>query len=357
MRAFFSTIVMGFRMYLRDRSSLFWGMAFPLILMGLIGLAFGRSDTLTFRVAYVDQGSGPLGLGLRAGLAQVSVFIVSDEPDEQHAIELLRKGQRTLVIIVPPFGSGKPVQVYFDQARVQDSRTALVILERFVAEANLQIAGVRQRAVTIKATGIAGAREIRFFDFLLPGILAMTVMQTGLQGVTWVITGYRQRLILKRVLATPVHPFVFLSGLVARYAVTNAFQLAIVVIVGVWVFHARIIGSLAMLGAVALFGALAFIGIGFMVSTLSKTPESANLLGSVLSFPMLFLAGTLWPRDFMPAFMQPVIALLPLTPLVEAMRGIATRGDAVTPYLAGLAYLGAWGAVTFALAVWRFKWE
>ncbi len=356
MTAFLMTIVMGFRMYIRDRSSLFWGVAFPLILMGLIGLAFGRTESLTFRVAFVDEGSGFLGQGLRAGLAQVPVFIVSDEPDEQHALELLRSGQRTLVIIVPPLGAGTQVQVYFDQARVQDSRTALIILERFVAEANLKIAGVRP-AVMIKAVGISGARQIRFFDFLLPGILAMTVMQTGLQGVTWVVTGYRQRLILKRVLATPVHPFVFLCGLVARYAATNAFQLALVVIVGVWVFHARIIGSLALLSAVALFGALAFVGMGFAVSTVSRTPESANLLGSAISFPMLFLAGTLWPRDFMPAFMQPVISLLPLTPLVEAMRGIATRGDALTPYLVGLAYLGAWGIVTFALAVWRFKWE
>lgn len=356
MRAFVMTVVMGFRMYLRDRSSLFWGMAFPLVLMGLIGLAFGRTESLTFRVAFVDQDSGPLGAGLRQGLAQVPVFIVTDAPTEAEAVALLRTGQRTLVVVVAPLGSSAPLRVYYDQARVQESRTALVILERFVAEANLRIAGV-QPAVEIRATGIAGAREIRFFDFLLPGILAMTVMQTGLQGVTWVVTGYRERLILKRVLATPVHPFVFLCGLVARYAVTNIVQLAVIVLIGVAVFHARIIGSLGVLAAVALFGALAFVGIGFAVSTWSKTPESANLLGSALSFPMLFLAGTLWPRDFMPAFMQPVIALLPLTPLVEALRGIATRGDALTPYLGGLAYLGLWGAVTFGLAVWRFKWE
>ncbi|MGH2349251.1 MAG: ABC transporter permease [bacterium] len=350
------TIVMGFRMYLRDRSSLFWGMAFPVILMGLIGLAFGRTESLTFRVAFVDQGSGPLGLGLRAGLAQVSVFIIHDEADEAQALAQLRNGQRTLVVIVPPFGSADPLRVYFDQARVQDSQTALVILKRFIAEANLQIAGVKP-AVVIREIGIAGAREVRFFDFLLPGILAMTVMQTGLQGVTWVVTGYRERLILKRVLATPVHPFVFISGLVARYAVTNIAQLAVVVLIGVGVFGARIVGSLGVLAVVGLFGALAFVGMGFAVSTWSKTPESANLLGSVISFPMLFLAGTLWPRDFMPAFMQPVIALLPLTPLVEAMRGIATRGDALIPYLGGLAYLGLWGVVTFGVAVWRFKWE
>src|SRR5438034_262059 len=131
---------------------------------------------------------------------------------------------------------------------------ALLTLERFVAEANLRLAGAPQ-ALRLQATGVAGRIEVRFFDFLLPGILAMTVMQTGLSGVTWVV------------------------------------------------------------------------------------------------------AGTFWPKDFMPKAMQPVIGLLPLTPLVDVMRGVATRGDPLTSYLPGLAYLAAWGAVSLLVAARRFKWE
>lgn len=356
MRGFLMTVVMLFKHYFRDRTSVFWGMLFPLILMGLIGLAFGRGENLSFSVGFVDQGGGTLAQGLRQGIGEVSVFRVTDEPDEASALAELRRGRRVLVVVMPPQGSGASVRVYFDQARVQDARTALVIFERFVAEANLRLAGV-QPLVRLQATGLAAARQLRFFDFLLPGILAMTVMNSGLQGVTWVVTEYRQRLVLKRVLATPVHPFAFIGGLVTRYAATNLVQLAVIVLVAIWAFDAVIVGSLITLTALAILGTLVFVGMGLAISTASRSPESANLLGSVLNFPMMFLAGTFWPREFMPKVIQPVIAALPLTPLVDAMRGVAARGEPVTPYLAGLAYLAAWGVVSFLVAGWRFRWE
>jgi ABC-2 type transport system permease protein len=331
-------------------------MVFPLLLMSLIGLAFGRGENVSFAIGFVDEGGGPVAQGLRQGLAQVPVFRLTEEESQASALEALRRGRRTLVVVIPRVGSGSPIRVYFDQARVQDSRTAMVILERFIAEANLRIAGVPP-ALRVQSTGVAAARRIRFFDFLLPGILAMTVMNSGLNGLTWVITEYRQRLVLKRVLATPVHPLAFLGGLVARYAATNLVQLAVIVLVAVLVFKATIVGSLWILAGLALVGTLVFVGMGIAVSTVSRTPESANLLGSALSFPMMFLAGTFWPREFMPAFLQPVIAVLPLTPLVEVMRAVAARGEAVAPYWTGLLYLAGWGIVSFVLAAWRFKWE
>src|SRR5207249_559248 len=201
----------------------------------------------------------------------------------------LRAGRLTLVIVVPAASSTAPIRAFFDQARVTDSQMALMILERFVAEANLRLAGAPQ-ALRLQATGVAGRIEVRFFDFLLPGILAMTVMQTGLSGVTWVVATYRQRLILKRILATPAHPAAFLGGLVGRYTLTSLFQMAVIMLVAVLAFHARIAGS-------------------------------------------------------------------PLTPLVDVMRGVATRGDPLTSYLPGLAYLAAWGAVSLFVAARRFKWE
>jgi ABC-2 type transport system permease protein len=331
-------------------------MVFPLLMMTFIGLAFGRGENILFRVGLVDEGGGPVAQGLRQGLAGVPVFTLVEEDNRTAALDGLRRGGRTLVVVVPRLGSGEPIRVYFDQARVQDSRTALVILERFIAEANLRLAGVPP-VLRVEATGVAAARQIRFFDFLLPGILAMTVMNSGLNGLTWVITEYRQRLVLKRVLATPVHPAVFLGGLVARYAATNLVQLGVIGAIAVFVFRATIVGSLLTLAGLALLGTLVFVGMGIAVSTVSRTPESANMLGSALSFPMMFLAGTFWPREFMPAFLQPVIGALPLTPLVEVMRGVSARGEAVAAYWPGLLYLGAWGAVSAVVAAWRFRWE
>jgi ABC-2 type transport system permease protein len=345
-----------FKHYFRDRSAVFWGLMFPLLLMVLIGMAFGRDENLSFTVGIVDQGNGTVGQSLRHGLSDVPIFRVTDEKDEGAALEALRRGRRTLVAVLPAPGSADPVQVYFDQARVADSRTALVILERFIAEANLRLAGVAP-VLHVEARPVAGVRLLRFFDFLLPGILALTVMNSGLNGASYVITEYRQRLVLKRVLATPVPPLVFLSGLVARYAATNLVQLAVIAVIAVGVFDAVIVGSLWVLAALAVFGTLVFVGMGIAVSTLSRTPESANLLGTALSFPMMFLAGTFWSRDFMPAFLQPAIAALPLTPLVDVMRGVAARGEGIAAYWPGLLYLTAWGVGASILAAWRFRWE
>lgn len=355
MRAFAMTTYMLFKHYFRDRSSLFWGMVFPLLLMSLIGVAFGRGENISFTVGFVDQGGGVLARSLRAGLAEVPVFKITDEKDEVSAVAELRKGRRTIVVVIPPEESAGAVRVFFDEARPQDSRTALLILEKFVADANLRIAGVPP-TVRLQATGVEGAR-VRFFDFLLPGILAMTVMNSGLNGLTWVVTEYRQRLVLKRVLATPVHPFAFIGGLIARYATTNLVQLAVIVLVAIWVFNAVIVGNLLTLIALALLGTLVFVGMGLAISTASRSPESANLLGSALSFPMMFLGGTFWPREFMPKALQPVISALPLTPLVEAMRGVAARGETLAAYLPGLLYLVVWGVASFLVAGWRFKWE
>jgi len=355
MRGFWTTVLMGFRMYLRDRGALFWGIAFPLILMTLIGLAFGRSGTPLFRVAVVDQGAGRLGDQLRSGLARIPGLRVEEARDPETALEQVRRGRLTLVVVVPP-SPREPLRAFFDQTRITESQTALMILERFVAEANLRLSGATP-TLRLQATGIPGRPQLRFFDFLLPGILAMTVMQTGLSGVTWVVATYRQRLILKRILATPAPPAAFLGGLVGRYTLTGLVQMAVIVTVAVVAFHAKIVGSLVTLAGLIVVGTLAFVGMGFAISTLSATPESANLLGSVISFPMMFLAGTFWPKDLMPQAVQPVINLLPLTPLVDVMRAVSARGEALSPYVGGLAYVAAWGALSFVVAIRRFKWE
>ncbi|MDR7555589.1 MAG: ABC transporter permease [Armatimonadota bacterium] len=374
MRAFGLTVLFFFKHYFRDRTSVFWGLLFPLMLMSLIGVAFGRGESVTFTVGLV-RGPGPVAEGLRQGLAEVPVLRVVDEPDEASALQALRRGRRVLVIVPPDAASGSAtasprasplapaqahrtgtIRVYVDQARLQDARTALLILERFVAEANLRLFGAAP-ILRLETAPVAGARRMRFIDFLLPGILAMTVMNSGLQGTSWVVTEYRQRLVLKRVLATPVHPGLFLGGLVARYAATNLVQLAVIALVAVGLFRVVIAGSLFALAGLAVWGTLVFVGMGLAVSTVSRTPEAANLLGSLLGFPMMFLAGVFWPREFMPAAVQPLISALPLAPLVEAMRGVAARGDALGPYLPGLLYLTGWGVAAFLLARSRFRWE
>lgn len=352
MRAFAAMLGTSIKIFVRNRAAVFFGVAFPLILMGLIGVAFGRTDSLQFTVSFVDEGNAQVARPLLASLRQVPVFKIVAE-DRASALVQLREGDRSLVVIVP--AQGTALEAFYDSSREQTSRTALMILERFVAEANLRVSGT-PALLRVASTPIAGER-VKFFDFLLPGILAMTIAQTGLLGVATVVAEMRERLVLKRVMATPVPPLAFLGGLVGRNTIIQLLQVTIILLVGTLVFGARLYGSLLHLAALALLGAVAFFGIGFAISTISRTSESANLFGSVVYFPMMFLSGTFWPRELMPEAIRPVIAYLPLSPLVDSMRGVAALGEPLGQYLWAVLYLLAWTVLAFAVAIRRFRWE
>ncbi len=352
MRAVVELARTGVRAFLRDRGAVFWQVAFPLILMGLIGLAFGGQDTLTLSVSLVDEGNPQVARTLETGLRSVSFFRVFREPRAE-ALQGLREGRRTLVVVVPAHRT--TLEAFYDEARPQTSQAALAAFQRFVAEANLKIAGATPflRVQTIAVEG----KEMRFFDFLLPGILAMTIGQAAFMGVTPAVAEMRESRLLQRILSTPVPRALFLGGLMCRTVATMLFQALVVFLVGTFAFGARTQGSVAELGLIALCGAVAFGALGCAVSTVTRTSDAARALGSVVWFPMMFLSGTFWPREMMPEAIRPVIAYLPLSPLLDAMRAVAASGESVIHHLGGVGYLLAMAVVAFGVAVLRLRWE
>lgn len=128
-------------------------------------------------------------------------------------------------------------------------------------------------------------------------------------------------------------------------------------IVATLLFGVRTEGSIAQLAALVVIGSVTFLAMGFAISTISKSAESAGALGSLIHFPMLFLSGTFWPRELLPERVGQIVWALPLTPLVDAMRGVGALGDSILVHLPGIVYLLAWAGASFALAAWRFKWE
>lgn len=373
MEGFLAVIAMAWRTFVRDRGALFWGIAFPVMLMGLIGSVFGSGGDLTLNTAVVVPDDNALAAGIVEALQEVPVLNVSVE-EEAAALERLRRGDRSLVVVLPgeealsalalprPGLAGASsdtqpaiVHVYFDEGRAQVTQAGIAIVREVVSEVNR---GLTQRPEPLAVTqsGLS-AEPMSMFDFLLPGILAMTIMNTGLMGVTWVISDYRERRVLKRVLTTPFSPVAFLSGMIGRFTITNIAQGLIIVLIGVFVFKANVVGSYLNLIVLVVIGSITFLCIGFAISTLSKTAEAASNLGSAVSFPMMFLSGTFWPREMIPAALQPVINLLPLTPLVDAMRSVTTQASSLAAHAGGILYLLCWAVVAVALATWRFRWE
>lgn len=364
MRGVWAVIRMSFLTYLRDRSSVFWGILFPLLLMGLIGVVFS-DPSIHFDVVAVaprgERGAGGFADAFLGALEQIEVFTVREDTLER-ALKALREDRASLVVVVPepppawPLGADPlPLTIYYPAGR--ETAQVGVSIIREVASRFDQVLSGRTARVTVEARASQGGDGFDMFDYLLPGIIAMTLMQTGLMGVTWVVANYREQKLLKRVLATPFPPSGFLVGLIGRFTARNLMEAAIIFLVGTYVFGAQTRGDLLEYFLICLLGSVAFLAIGMAISTLSPTAEAASNLGNVIGFPMMFLSGVFWPREMMPEIMQPFLDRLPLAPLVDALRGIAEGTGTLLDHAGDLGYLALWTVAGVALAAWRFRWE
>lgn len=360
MRGFLAVVEMAFRLFFRDKHGLFWGVAFPLMLMALIGTVFSSGTNLVLTTSVVADAGDPMARELTEALRQIETLRIVDET-EPEALEALRRGDRSLVVVLPTVaevaaaGGTAPVRVYYDEASYEIAQAGIAIVRSVVEEANKIMTG-RRDVLTVDASGIS-AYNLTMFDFLLPGVLAMVLMQNGLMGVTAVLTAYRERLLLKRVLATPFPPSGFLAGLIGRFTVRNLMEAAIIFLVGSYLFGAETRGDLFQYFVICLVGSVAFLAIGMAISTVSPTAEAASNLGNVIAFPMMFLSGVFWPREMMPEFMQPLLDRLPLAHLVDALRGVAQGTGTLMTHLDDIGALALWTVAGIAVAAWRFRWE
>lgn len=347
----------AFKIYLRDRQTLFWGFFFPLFMMSLLGLVFTGQDSVSFEVGLAVEGPGPLARGLEEALGAAGAFRLH-QADREAELAALREGDRTLVVIVPA-GAGATqttrLEVYYDQGDEQASRAALGILRGVVQEMNRRLLGVPD-PIVLEPQAVA-ARHLRYIDFLLPGIMALVIMQSGVFSVAANLVTLRETGVLKRLRATPLNPLVFLGAQVTRLLVTTLLQVGVLIATAVVLFRAQPQGSPLAIAALTLTGASVFLIAGFSIAGLATSQEGAVALVNVVNMPMMFLSGVFFPKEFMPAFLRPVIEYLPLTPLVDGLRRVTTEGASLAAETDELLLLLGWGVVALLAAARLFRWE
>ncbi len=162
-------------------------------------------------------------------------------------------------------------------------------------------------------------RELRTIDFYLPGVISAFIMTNGIIGVTTNTTEFKRRGIIKRLSITPLGKIEWILGNVLSQTLLNIMLTAIIIVVGWLVFNVQAIPD-----AVSIFlifiGSVLFSGIGMLLSGLIKDVEAASAVGNAIAFPMMFLSGAYWPIEFMPAYMQSIAKILPLTYFSEGLR-------------------------------------
>jgi ABC-2 type transport system permease protein len=359
--AFRQLYVANFKEFIRDRMGIFWTVAFPVFFIVLFGIIFSGGGTTTFGVGVVVEDPGQLGASLGKAFSSVPAFRVT-EGTRDEMVEKLKQGELDLVVVVPEgmseavtAGDTADVEVFYDPSNQTTSQVVLTIVEKVVEGFDQQVTQ-RPTLLVVKPSAVT-AEGLRAIDYLLPGILAMSLMQLGLFATAPALVQLREQQVLRRIGATPLPRSTLLSTQVAFRLTIGLAQTLIIIVVGTLLFGVQVIGSLAMLAGVVLLGAMVFILMGYMISGLAKTQESAVGISQFVNFPMMFLSGIFFPLTLMPAWIQPVVAIMPLTYLGDALRQIMVGAPPAYPLGVDVVVLGVWLVVCAVLAVRLFKWE
>lgn len=349
------------RAVFRSPSAVVFGFFFPLVFILVFGF-IGSGSRVNLRVAF-DKNTDTTNT-LYQIIKNISGIIVS-EKTEHEVKEDLEKGRITAIVNIQK--SSDPHSEYIinlktsdatNQQNVQVLRSILGGIIKGINEKNFPDA-TTYATVNNDIIKIPG-RKYRTIDFILPGQLGFSLLSAGVFGVAFIFFNLRQTLVLKRFFATPIKRSHILFGEAISRVLFQMITAVVILVVGHFAFQFTLVYGWVTffeLLVLSLVGLMVFMGIGFVVSGLARNESSIPPLANIFTLPQFLLAGTFFPIDAFPSWLQPICKVLPLTHLNDAMRNVAFEGAHLTDCGKQLGILGIWMIVVYALAIKVFRWE
>ncbi len=334
----------------REPEVVFWVFIFPLLLAAGLGIAFRNKPADITSVVVID------GPGAQKTLTMLQSpsgknssnknSVRSTVLDRDAALKAFHFGKFDLAIESHPDGS---YTYYYDPARPES------VLSRAEIDAQLQSAAGRKDALATSAESSSEPGS-RYIDFLIPGLLGMNLMNSGMWGVGFALVEMRQRKLLKRFVATPMRRSDFLLALTSSRLVLMVIEVGLLLSFGVLVFHMPMQGSILAVLLLGSLGAVAFGGVGLLTACRAQKIETVSGLINVVMMPMWIFSGVFFSYDRFPAIIHPFIKALPLTALNDALRATILEGATLSSQWGQLLVLAVWGGVSFVLALRWFRW-
>ncbi len=363
MHALLALALANIRSYTRDRAAVFWTLAFPLVFIVLFGLIFQGGDRSRLTIGWVDDDKSAAAQELRAGFSTLEGVFVVDSTLET-ALADMRTSDVDTVIVVPA-GYGATL----DADRAEGGQPARIDIYTDPSQPGLQ-GTVYQAAGTVLGVVNLGGKpplvvpspqtvqteNVNAISYFVPSMLALSIMQVGIFAAIPLV-GDREKLILKRLAATPLRRWQLVGSNVLMRILIAFAQAVIIVAVGALAFGVEIVGSLLLVAAFVTLGAMAFLALGYVIASFAKTEDAANGMTSMIQFPMMFLSGAFFRIDDMPPFLQGVARIIPLTYLADALRQVMVGGAAFAPLWVCAAVLFGWLVVCFGIASRKFAWQ
>lgn len=370
-RAFLPVLVFAkidTRRLFRDKMAIFFTFLFPLIFLFIFGGIFGRSGDVSFNVALINESDSKFSQEFVKQATDDKVLKVNEEIKTiDQAKDAMSRSQIDAAIILPAnFGDVQEGQQYpSGQAKVlfaknneQSGQTLTSVLQGVFKGINKGFVGEAPQPFTVvsESTGKAGLSN---FDYLFAGLIGFSILGMGLFGPTSVFPRLKQRGVLRRYHTTSLKVWQFVVGNILSNSAAALLSVAFMITVALLVpfFDVHLQGNLIELALFVILGAIVIFGIGLSIGGWAKNENQAAPLSNLVSFPMMFLSGTFFPRFLMPEWLQTASGFLPLTPFIDGVRMIMVEGRHLIDIMPQVGMLALWGLIIYAIAFKVFRWE
>ena len=341
----FELTAMRIREFLREKEAVFWVFIFPVLMTFALGIAFRNTapdkTPVAIEASATDARANEIA-GVLSRSPEVTATVVS--PDE--ATRALRSGK--VSIVVKP--QNDTFEYRFDPTR-PESRAARLLVDDVLqrGKGRTDVAQVAEQKVTEPGA--------RYVDFLVPGLIGMNMMGSGLWGLGFTIVIARSRKLLKRFAATPMRRSHYLLSFMLSRLVFLVLEVAAVIVFAALAFGFTVRGSWLSLGLMTVLGGFTFSGIGLLVAARPTTIEGVSGLMNFIMLPMWLLSGTFFSSERFPQVLQPFIKALPLTALNDVLRALMNEGASLASLWIPIGVLLAWCLISFVVALKIFKWQ
>jgi ABC-type polysaccharide/polyol phosphate export permease len=327
-----------FRLFVREPEAIFWIFVFPILLALGLGIAFRNQPP---QIPHIGVVGANLATRLRAD-KNLSVTAMTRQEGER----ALEAGKIQLLAI----GTPDKVVYRFDDTN-PDSRTARLITDRALQDSSGRPEPFKTSNDLVREPGS------RYIDFVVPGLLGMNLMGSAIWGVGLAIVDFRQKKLLKRLVASPMRRWHYLASFVLSRMLMLPFEVIIFLAFASLVFGVPLRGSWWQLAVLCIIGSLGFSALGLLTASRARTIEAVSGLMNVVMMPMWILSGIFFSADRFPDAVQPFIRALPLTALIDALRSNMLQGSGFAQLQWQLAVLAIWVVVPFFVALRLFRWR
>ena len=331
--------VVRFYEFLREPEALFWVFIFPILLAAGLGVAFRNRPADVLKIASVND-------YMTTSLRQEKLLDVQ-QLTPQAAEQALRTGK--IVLIAEPGDDGTVVYRYDDTN--PEGRAARMLADRAVQRA----AGRMDRLTP--ADQIMREPGSRYIDFLIPGLLGMNLMGSAIWGLGFAIVDARRKKLMKRLIATPMSRAYYLLSFVLSRLLLLIIEVGVVLGFGAVVFGVPLRGSMWVLAILCVLGSLSFSALGLLIASRVNTIEAASGLMNLVMMPMWILSGVFFSAQRFPDVLLPIIKVLPLTAVIDALRANMLQGAGFAQISPELGIMAGWLILCFAAALKLFRWR